>query len=108
MAGTTIPQGAPARGEPLEYVTVDGCLYRFVARLSDLESRADEARDEPPRAVPSAWMSVGEIVEYTGKTAHSVYLAMREGLLAYSVPSGCSRPRRSHVDDVDRWMGWRK
>lgn len=52
-------------------------------------------------------LTVAQIRDLTGKDVHSIYDAMNDGRLPYSVPSGCKRPRRARRADVMAWMGGR-
>jgi len=49
-------------------------------------------------------LTVAQIRDLTGKDVHSIYDAMNDGRLPYSVPSGCKRPRRARRADVMAWM----
>ena len=49
-------------------------------------------------------LTVAEIREMTAKSVHTINDAMNAGLLPYSVPSGCKRPRRARRSDVLAWM----
>lgn len=49
-------------------------------------------------------LTVAQIAELAGKDVHSIYSAMNSGLLPYSVPNGCKRPRRARRGDVMAWM----
>lgn len=49
-------------------------------------------------------LTVAEIREMTAKSIHAINDAMNAGLLPYSVPSGCKRPRRARRSDVLAWM----
>ena len=67
-------------------ITVNGELYVLVADA------------------PNRYLTVAEIVALTGKAPGTVHRAMREGLLPFTVPSGCKRGRRAKRSDVDAWM----
>lgn len=49
-------------------------------------------------------LTVAQIRDLTGKDVHSIYDAMNDGRLPYSVPNGCKRPRRARRADVMAWM----
>lgn len=67
-------------------ITVNGELYALVADA------------------PDGYLTVAEIVALTGKSPGTVHRAMREGLLPFTVPNGCKKPRRAKCSDVDAWM----
>lgn len=49
-------------------------------------------------------LTVAQIHEMTAKSVHAINDAMNAGLLPYSVPAGCKRPRRARRADVLAWM----
>ena len=74
---------------PDKYITLNGHLYRLV----------DDA---------SAELTVSEVVSFTGKGKNTVLKAQNEGLLPFHVPLGCTRPRKSYLQDVIAWNEGRR
>ena len=56
-------------------------------------------------AQPSEMLTAAQVAQMAHKDVHSVYAAMNAGLLPYSVPNGCKRPRMVRRADAMAWIG---
>lgn len=67
-------------------VTLNGVLYVYAKPSGD------------------QMLTVAQIAELTGRCKTTVNRVMNAGLLPYTTPNGCVRPRWAKRSDVEAWM----